>query len=72
MATTTTMTGAVELKTASVESVAFDLMKLISGYEGDKFTKDRAYWLALYRECYKLAKGDPLPSESTNPPGKVD
>lgn len=38
--------------------VAFDLMKHISGYnpEAEK-VKDRAYWLTLYRQCYKAANG---------------
>lgn len=38
--------------------VAFDLMKHISSYQPEEVkVKDRAYWLTLYRQCYKAANG---------------
>ena len=41
--------------------VAFDLMKHISSYHPEEEkVKDRAYWLTLYRQCYKATSGDAL------------
>ena len=44
--------------------VAFDLMDHISRREkvADSQKEARAYWLTLYRQCYKAADGEALPS----------
>jgi hypothetical protein len=45
----------------SKQRVAYDLMMQISYNEKDK-TTNRAYWLTLYRQCYKAANGGSLES----------
>jgi len=56
--TSTKISGPVEIEQTSQEAVAFNLMERISEYEGSKeITKDRKYWLSLYRQCYKATKG---------------
>jgi hypothetical protein len=45
-------TGEVQLKVASVETVAFDLMMVIHGHSAPaKAPTGPEYWLKLYREC---------------------
>jgi hypothetical protein len=56
--TSTQISGPVEIEQTSQEYVAFKLMHLISDYEASsQTTKDRKYWLSLYRQCYKATKG---------------
>jgi len=45
----------------SKQRVAYDLMLQISYNEKDK-PKDRAYWLTLYRQCYKAVSNSSLES----------
>ena len=59
---TISISGPVDVSSDSKQAVAFELMKHISGHEnaeGEK-TKNRAYWLTLYRQCYKAASGASL------------
>lgn len=59
--TSTRVSGAVEVKQNGREAVAFDLMQKISINEDSKiFSKDRAYWLTLYRQCFKATSGHSL------------
>lgn len=56
------ISGPVDVSSDSKQAVAFELMKHISGCEnadGDK-TETRAYWLTLYRQCYKATSGASL------------
>ncbi|HWR79127.1 MAG TPA: hypothetical protein VN303_02895 [Pseudomonas sp.] len=56
------ISGPVDVSSDSKQAVAFELMKHISGCEnadGEK-TKTRAYWLTLYRQCYKATSGASL------------
>ncbi len=56
--TSTQISGPVEIEQSSQETVAFKLMQHIYSYEDSKEdTKNRKYWLSLYRQCYKATKG---------------
>ena len=59
-----TVSGPVEVQSASKQSVALKLMQHISSWEDapDVQKKDRKYWLTLYRQCYKAANGSSLES----------
>ena len=54
--------GPVDVSSESKQAVAFELMKHVAGCENadDAQTKTRAYWLTLYRQCYKATSGSPL------------
>jgi len=59
------VTSPVKIDADSKQRVAFDLMnhigmKCYDTEKGDQQT--RAYWLQLYRQCYKAATGSPLES----------
>lgn len=58
------VSGPIKVKSDSAESTAFELMKHIPGHEGAKSDqrRSRAYWLTLYRQCWKAAKGQTLES----------
>ena len=45
----------VKIQDDSAERVAFDLMNTITFHEN--VTKDRSYYLTLYRSCYKATNG---------------
>ena len=36
-----------------VKGIAFDLMLEIAGTEKEDTSKDKTYWIGLYKECYK-------------------
>ncbi len=59
---TVSISGPVDVASESKQAVAFELMKHISGCEqaDDARTKTRAYWLTLYRQCYKATSGASL------------
>ena len=54
----------VEIQSDAKARVAFDLMDFISRREKgeDQKKEARAYWLTLYRQCYKAADGETLPN----------
>ena len=56
------ITKPVEVQNDAKERVAFDLMSHIANNESSKTSeqKTRAYWLTLYRQCYKATDGDLL------------
>lgn len=56
------ITQPVEIKSDATARVAFDLMDHISRCEpsADWKKETRAYWLTLYGQCYKAARGDAL------------
>ena len=56
------VSGPIDISSESKQAVAFELMKHISSHEKADETKTstRAYWLTLYRQCYKATSGSPL------------
>ena len=56
------ISGPVDVSSESKQAVAFELMKHIASCEkaDEVQTKTRAYWLTLYRQCYKATSGSPL------------
>lgn len=58
------VSGPVEIESASKQSIAFKLMKLIADQENAPETKKqtRQYWLTLYRHCHKATNGSSLES----------
>ena len=56
------ITQPVEVKSDAAARVAFDLMDHISRREkpDDTQTRSREYWLTLYLQCLKAARGDAL------------
>ena len=57
------VSGPVEITSDGDSRVALELMKTISMYENDQQkSSHRDYWLRLYRQCYKAAKGRDLGS----------
>ena len=56
------ITQPVEIKSDATARVAFDLMDLVSRREKgvDQQKETRTYWLTLYGQCYKAARGDAL------------
>ena len=56
------ISGPVDIVSDSKQAVALELMKHISACEkaDDELTRTRAYWLTLYRQCYKATSGSPL------------
>ena len=56
------ITRPVEVKSDAAARVAFDLMDHIFRHEksDDAQTKSRDYWLTLYSQCLKAARGDAL------------
>ena len=52
----------IEIKSDATARVAFDLMDHISRREkvGEAEAKSRDYWLTLYFQCLKAARGDAL------------
>jgi hypothetical protein len=54
------VTRPVEIESGSKAHVAFKLAQHIAFYEDDKKSKDRKYWLTLYRQCWKAADGHGL------------
>jgi hypothetical protein len=56
------ISGPVDVSSESKQAIALELMKHISGHEqaDDEKTKTRAYWLTLYRQCYKATSGASL------------
>jgi hypothetical protein len=59
MSDSRTVSGSVTVEHDSVESVALKLTRLIGSYESDQ-SQDRRYWLTLYHQCYKAARGRSL------------
>ncbi len=58
MSDNTRVSGSLEVKPSSREAVAFDLLLKITSHEVQTgLTKDRDYWLTLYRQCYKATCG---------------
>ncbi|MCK5613509.1 hypothetical protein KAR91_67185 [Candidatus Pacearchaeota archaeon] len=39
---------------SAVKGIAFDLMLQIASTEKEDTSKDKAYWIDLYKECYKV------------------
>ena len=56
------VSGPVDIASDSKQAVAFELMKHIASWESADGAqmKTRAYWLTLYRQCYKATNGSPL------------
>ena len=56
------ITKPVAIQNDAKARVAFDLMQRIASEENANadLTKTRAYWLTLYRQCYKAADGELL------------
>lgn len=56
------VSGPVDIESASKQSVALKLMQHIAAWEDApaEQTKNRGYWLTLYRQCYKAANGNSL------------
>ena len=61
---TVQITKPVAIQNDAKARVAFDLMNHIDnhGDTKDQERKTRAYWLTLYRQCYKAADGELLQS----------
>ena len=59
---TISVSGPVDIASDSKQAVAFTLMQHIAANEGADAaqTKMRAYWLTLYRQCYKATTGSSL------------
>ena len=58
---TITVSGPVDIASDSKQAVAYTLMQHIAACEGeDAKKKTRAYWLTLYRQCYKATTGASL------------
>ena len=55
------ISGPIQVEQSSREMVAFNLMQTIAGWEEDREKKkNQAYWLTLYRQCYKATWGSAL------------
>ncbi len=55
------VSGPVEIEDSSREAVAFRLMQRIASFEAtEENRKNREYWLTLYRQCWKAARGRSL------------
>jgi hypothetical protein len=56
------ISGPVDVASESKQAIAFELMKHISTCEqaDQEKTRTRAYWLTLYRQCYKATSGSSL------------
>lgn len=59
MAESLKLSGPVTVEPTSKELIAFKLMEKIANHETTKPDEEskRAYWLTLYRQCYKAADG---------------
>ena len=61
MSDSRTVNGSIKVQDTTKEEVAFKLMNQISNYEDSNTeSKDRKYWLTLYRQCLKATVGKPL------------
>jgi hypothetical protein len=60
MSDSRTVQGKIKVQSDSREAVAFELMEKIGQLEQSESRKTRAYWLTLYRQCYKATDGEPL------------
>ena len=56
------ISGPVDVSSESKQAIALELMKHISSHEKIDAAQiaTRAYWLTLYRQCYKATSGSPL------------
>lgn len=55
------ITSPVKIESDSKARVAFELMeKIVRNTSDETQRKDKAYWLSLYRQCYKATNGDIL------------
>lgn len=58
---TITVSGPVDIASDSKQAVAYTLMQHIAACEdAETQKKTRAYWLTLYRQCYKATTGSSL------------
>lgn len=60
MSDSRTVQGKIKVQSDSREAVAFELMEKIGQLEQSEQRKTRAYWLTLYRQCFKATHGDTL------------
>jgi len=58
---TISVSGPVDIASDSKQAVAYTLMQHIAACEDESAKKKtRAYWLTLYRQCYKATTGASL------------